>query len=253
MLQASLAQALARRQRYVTPGGAITHVSTYIGTNKMELLAQGQSAEQVAATLARQAMAYLVEQAPDAVVDPHFHEVDQFQLFIGGSGRIGTHRLNGVSVHYAGAHNPYGPIVAGPEGVQYMTLRHQWDRGAQWMPGAAQVLRDLPQRRHVTYTTAPLVWDADLGAQPGLRVTEVVPQQAHAGGVSCWQAGPGTVLQADPSGCAGQFWYLIGGSLLEPLAQGTGACIYFAPEEAPTSVRAGPQGVQLLQLRFALH
>ena len=93
MLQASLAQALARRQRYVTPGGALTHVSTYIGTNKMELLAQGKTAEQVAMELAEQPMAYLVEQAPEAWVDPHFHEVDQFQLFIGGGGRIGTHPL----------------------------------------------------------------------------------------------------------------------------------------------------------------
>jgi hypothetical protein len=217
----------------------------------MELLAQGQSPEQAASALAGQAMAYLVEQAPGAVVAPHFHEVDQFQLFIGGSGRIGTHRLDGVAVHYAAAHNPYGPIVAGPEGVQYITLRRQWDRGAQWMPGAAQVLRDLPGRRHVAYTTAPLVWDA--GPSGGLRITEVAPQQSHVGGVSLWQASPGVVLQADPSGCAGQFWYLLGGSLLEPMAQGAGACIYFAADEAPPSVTAGPQGVQLLQLRFALH
>ncbi len=249
MQQASLAQALARRQRYVTPGGALTHVSTYIGTNKMELLAQGQSPEQAA--LAGQPMAYLVEQAPGASVAPHFLEVDQFQLFIGGSGRIGTHRLDGVTVHYAAAHNPYGPIVAGPEGVQYVTLRRQWDRGAQWMPGAAQVLRDLPGRCHVAYTTAPLVWDA--GPSSGLRITEVAPQQPHVGGVSLWQASPGVVLQADPSGCAGQFWYLLGGSLLEPMAQGAGACIYLASDEAPPPVTAGPQGVQLLQLRFALH
>ena len=41
-------QALQRRQQYVTPGGALTFVSTYLGTNKMEMLALGRSPEQIA-------------------------------------------------------------------------------------------------------------------------------------------------------------------------------------------------------------
>ena len=253
MLQASLAQALARRQRYVTPGGALTHVSTYIGTNKMELLAQGKTAEQVALELADQPMAYLVEQAPDALVDPHFHEVDQFQLFIAGGGRIGTHKLGGVAVHSAGAHTPYGPIAAGPEGVNYITLRRRWDRGAQWMPGAAQVLRDLPTRRHLAYTTEPLA--VGLAGASGLRLTELRAQQAHVGGAACALAAAGERVAADAAGCAGQFWYLLAGSLVDPAGQthGAASCIYFAPEEAPSFWQVGPAGAQWLQLRFPLH
>lgn len=126
-LQVSREQAAARRGKYVTPGGAVTFVSTYIGTNKMLLLAQGEGAAQPPAG---EPMAYLVEQAPGSTVDPHFHEVDQFQIFVGGSGQIGTHPLEGVTVHYAGPHSPYGPIAAGPDGVQYVTLRRNWDPGA---------------------------------------------------------------------------------------------------------------------------
>ena len=253
MLQASLEQALARRQRYVTPGGALTHVSTYIGTNKMELLAQGKTAEQVALELADQPMAYLVEQAPDALVDPHFHEVDQFQLFIAGGGRIGTHPLAGVVVHYAGAHSPYGPIAAGPEGVNYITLRCRWDRGAQWMPGAAQVLRNLPARRHWAYTTEPLA--IGLRGAQGLQATELHAQQPHLGGASCVMAAAGESVLADAAGCAGQFWYVLVGSLLDPNGQTLGAdsCIYFGPEEPPSRWQAGPAGAQWLQLRFPLH
>jgi len=44
-------QALQRRRQYVTPGGAETFVSTYLGTNKMELLAQGRNAGEIAATV----------------------------------------------------------------------------------------------------------------------------------------------------------------------------------------------------------
>jgi hypothetical protein len=46
---ATLAQAAARRQKFLTPGGALTFVSTYIGTNKMELLAAGRSPDDIAA------------------------------------------------------------------------------------------------------------------------------------------------------------------------------------------------------------
>ena len=253
MMQASLEQALARRQRYVTPGGALTHVSTYIGTNKMELLAQGKTAEQVALELADKPMAYLVEQAPEAMVDPHFHEVDQFQLFIAGGGRIGTHKLEGVAVHYAGAHTPYGPIAAGPAGVNYITLRCRWDRGAQWMPGAAQVLRDLPSRRHLAYTTEPIA--VGLEGANGVSLTEMRAQEQHVGGAACGLAAAGEFIQADAAACAGQFWYLLAGSLLGPdgREQGAGSCVYFAPEEAASRWQAGPAGAQWLQLRFPLH
>jgi hypothetical protein len=253
MMQASLEQALARRQRYVTPGGALTHVSTYIGTNKMELLAQGKTAEQVALELADKPMAYLVEQAPDALVDPHFHEVDQFQLFIAGGGRIGTHKLEGVAVHYAGAHTPYGPIAAGPAGVNYITLRCRWDRGAQWMPGAAQVLRDLPSRRHLAYTTEPIV--VGLDGAPGVCITELRAQEAHIGGASCGLAAAAEIVAADAAGSAGQFWYLLAGSLVDATGRThlADTCIYFAPDEEPSRWQAGPAGAQWLQLRFPLH
>src|SRR5688572_3605109 len=99
ILKVSSQQAAARRQKYVTPGGATTWVSTYIGTNKMELLAQGKNTEGPGAG-AGQPMAYLVEQEAGSTVDPHYHQVDQFQIFVNGSGMIGTHPLEGVTVHY---------------------------------------------------------------------------------------------------------------------------------------------------------
>jgi hypothetical protein len=72
--------------------------------------------------------------ADDALVRPHFHKVNQFQVFPGGNGRLGAHEVEPVLIHYADAYMTYGPIVAGDRGVQYLTVRVQGDPGPQYMP-----------------------------------------------------------------------------------------------------------------------
>lgn len=248
----SRAEAAARRSQYVTPGGATTHVSTYIGTNKMEGLAQGRTVEQLAADAVGQPMVYLVEQAAGATVDPHYHEVEQFQLFVGGSGHIGTHVLDGLTVHYAGPYSPYGPIVAGPQGVNYVTVRREWDRGAQWMPGAAPALRAMPNRKHVTFTSQPLARCADLQSLTGVSESALLP--AAQGGPQAWRvcAGPGAELRCDPAGSAGQFLYVLSGSLQhDGASSGPGDCFYLTADEAPLVCLAGGQGAELVRLAFA--
>src|SRR5258708_35645044 len=63
--------------------------------------------------------AFLVEQDPGTLIEPHFHLQDEFQVMVGGSGSLGRHAVQPVSVHYAGAHTGYGPITAGRGGVGY--------------------------------------------------------------------------------------------------------------------------------------
>lgn len=248
----SRAEAAARRHEYVTPGGATTFVSTYIGTNKMEGLAQGKTVEQLAAGAVGQPMAYLVEQSPGHTVDAHYHEVEQFQLFVGGGGHIGTHVLDGLTVHYAGPYSPYGPIVAGPQGVQYVTVRRDWDRGAQWMPQAAAALRAMPNRKHITFTSQPLAPCADLLALTGVSETPLLP--TAEGGPQAWRvcAGPGAAVRGDPRGSGGQFWYVLAGSLRHDGAMwGAGDCFYLTPDEAPITCLAGEQGLELVRVAFA--
>ena len=108
IIQASRAEAVARRQKHVTQGGTTTFVNTYMGTNSMELAAQGKSKQAPAAPGQTYPMAYLVEQAPESTVEPHYHQVDQFQLFVGGRGHIGTHPLDGVTVLVAGGAGAVG-------------------------------------------------------------------------------------------------------------------------------------------------
>ena len=86
-------------------------------------------------------MAFLVEKEPHAVVKPHFHQADQYQVIVQGGGRLGTHDVGTVAVHYTDAWSAYGPIVAADEGISWFTLRNAWDSGARYMPAAREQLR----------------------------------------------------------------------------------------------------------------
>src|SRR5258707_13685728 len=50
---------------------------------------------------------FYVNFGPNFHISPHFHRVDQYQIVVRGSGRIGTHDLSPVSVHYADGFTPY--------------------------------------------------------------------------------------------------------------------------------------------------
>lgn len=249
LLAASRLQATARRHKFVTPTGATTFVSTYIGTNKMELLAQGRNPAEIGRG-APGPMAYLVEQAPDSTVDAHFHEVPQFQIFVGGTGRIGTHSVDGLTIHYAGAHSPYGPIIAGGEGVQYLTLRHNWDGGAQWMPGAAPVLRNMAGRKHVAFTSPTLEACGEID-QLKEAVSSMVLDPLEGAGAWRLQAGPGVELPEVAAPGASRFWYVLAGTVHSGAGElDAGSCLFASGSETGVALQGGAGGVDLILVRF---
>jgi hypothetical protein len=71
---------------------------------------------------------------PGGVIRAHFHEVDQFQVVLGGSGRLGPTPISRGAVHYADRHTTYGPITAGASGLEFLTLRASSASGSQYMP-----------------------------------------------------------------------------------------------------------------------
>ena len=72
---------------------------------------------------------FLAEQPPNYSLEPHFHRQNQFQLFVAGSATLGLEQMRPVTVHYAGAYTGYGPLLSGPEGLQYFTVRPVFDTG----------------------------------------------------------------------------------------------------------------------------
>lgn len=201
-------------------------------------------------------MAFLVEKDAGAVVHPHFHQADQFQVVMGGSGRLGRHDVAGIAVHYTDAWSAYGPIVAAGDGIAWFTLRNSWDPGARYMPRARDELRaGRGDRRHREATVSPepaLVPATLFGlTAPDCRMV----LEPAADGMAGWRhrLPPGAPLRgADPTSGGGQFWVLLAGSLAlagHP-ALPAKSCVFVSPDSAALDGAAGEAGAELLCLQF---
>ena len=256
IVSATRAEAARSRRHYVNPHGMHADVETYMGVNKALLgeIVDGQPAPAASPARGPSPNAYLVCQEPGAVLHPHFHQADQFQVFVAGTGRIGTHAVAAVTVHWAAAHSPYGPVVAGPDGLQYLTLRRQFDPGAQWMPDEAERLRSIRGRVHRTHTSEPIVaLDARAAVlQTGelWRVTSVVQDSRAA----AWlvDLGPGAYWRQDTP--ADSFVYMLAGTAeTHGATLAPEACLFASRDEGALRIAAGPAGARVLLAQFLTH
>src|ERR1700739_2378026 len=160
ILTADSAEARAANRRKTGNGWH----TTFIGKNRNTL----QPGEAPPEPGALYPMAFLVEKESGAVVRPHFHQADQFQVVVQGGGRLGRHDIGTVAVHYTDAWSAYGPIVAADEGISWFTLRNAWDSGARYMPAAREQLRQARmqnfQHREATSPPAPAASAMELAA-----------------------------------------------------------------------------------------
>src|SRR5262245_39919213 len=181
--------------------------TTFIGQNR-NTLKQGQAAPEAGVLYP---MAFLVEKEPHAVVKPHFHQADQYQVVVQGGGRMGTHDVGTVAVHYTDAWSAYGPIIAADDGISWFTLRNAWDPGAQYIPAAREHLRAARQRnlqhREATAPPMPVASAAELARTERLSCLTVI--EPGADGMATWRyrLPPGASLSGpDPRQGGGQFW-----------------------------------------------
>ena len=199
--------------------------------------------------------AFLIEMRADETILPHFHEVDQFQVFVAGSGGLGRHEVPTVAVHYTDHHTGYGPIVAGPRGYSYFTLRARSDPGARYLhhPGYREALKPSRKRHGTTggllLTTAPVLMQrteaeiepllAELKADDALRA-------------ALYRLGPDmTVTGPDPALSGGQYWLVLNGSLTwESARYAKWSVVFIAPTDPAFGVRAGPEGLEALLLQY---
>jgi hypothetical protein len=192
--------------------------------------------------------AFLVERLyPNVRIEPHFHDVDQFQVIVGGACRVGQTIAVPVTLHYTDAYTPYGPIVGEPQGLVFFTLRPTASSGFFAMPESR---RDMPgpAGRHLVRR-----FDVDL-FQPAL--AEVAREDLlddQPDGLAAWglRLGPGAETRG-PDSCAGGQYYLIcngevrtaGDNLRER------SLIWVDPGEATPRLHAGPAGASVLVVQF---
>ena len=196
--------------------------------------------------------AFIVEQSPHSKAQAHFHNNSQFQVVVTGSGKIGTHAVAPLSLHYAGQQTAYGPIVAGDDGITYMTLRGIMEDNAFLLPEAKVFIdRKIPKYQTYTPIVAPATRETlDQLAAPELQ--EMIPPQS--GGLAAWlirvPAGQRVTPPAHENG-AGRYYLVIEGALeLSTDILTRFGCAWLNPDEVETPVVAASGGVELLVLQF---
>jgi hypothetical protein len=247
MLLVTPAAEAAARAREVAVNGRTYILSEYVG-------AAPKRGHYVAGNEANDnglPQGFLVDQPPNAVTPPHFHEPNQFQVFVDGSGRMGAHPAAPLTVQYANGHTPYGPIVAGDQGVRYFTLRQRWDPGAKYLPASRDLLRKGNQRTRI---------------KGGIGVSEAMQMQSRReaalevifepeeDGLAAWMLRlPAGARQRLPEPAQGGGQYLIvaagtmhaSGRALDRLST-----IYVTADEPAFDVVAGDDGLEVLVLQF---
>ena len=248
-------QALKERHYYKLPNGTGTWVSSCVGMNSVERRAKNmppRAPEAFPPPL--EPIAFLVEQGAHSSIPGHYHQADQFQVFVSGEGKFGIKPIEGMTVHYAMAFTPYAPIHAEGTNVEYYTLRNGWDPGARWMPEHKDALKGKTKSyRHGLGLIPALIGDAD-GPQniDGIKTHAVVPAEADGLGATLFQTTSAQVISGPaPDTGRGQYWMVLRGACT---INGEDAfersLIFIAPTDKAPVVQSSSTGVAIMCMQF---
>lgn len=177
---------------------------------------------------------------------PHYHLADQCQVFIGGSAKMPTHDVVPITVHYADAYTPYGPIEVREGGLTYFNFRARTDVGAQYMPaerkgiaikGGREIVATCRLGLHVEVETLRLETLIDL-QHDHLAAYEMV-------------AAPGVHLIDSIAGGSGRFQLVLDGELEQDgKTLPKHSVAYAAGGERFGRRVAGPSGAHVFEIQF---
>ncbi|MFV0295837.1 MAG: hypothetical protein ACK5JT_06930 [Hyphomicrobiaceae bacterium] len=238
----------AARSREIQVHGRTYVIDEYVGSAPK----RGHYVEGNEANDDGRPQAFLVHQPANAITPAHFHEPNQFQVFVGGSGRMGAAPARPLTVQYANGHTPYGPIVASDDGVKYFTLRQHWDPGAKYLPASKHLLRKGNQRTRIKGNIDVL----DEAQRKALREASsrtIFEPETDGLAAWIWHVPPGAkVTMPAPGEGGGQYLLVAGGSMLS----GDGATldhlstVFVTPDEQAFTAEAGADGLELLVLQY---
>lgn len=196
------------------------------------------------------AQGYLVEYTEaGGTIPPHFHGEDQWQVIIGGGGRLGKHDADPVVVHYTDGFTPYGPIVAGEEGIGFYTLRAHAYLGVHVMPKDRSEMK-RPAQRALTISAG--VSPGDSGSPDDQTSVESLLDEED--GVAAWTIclAPGESMTApSPAGGGGQYHIVVNGAWLQGGKELPPKSVAFVdPGEPPAEYTAGADGLEIVVTQF---
>jgi hypothetical protein len=199
--------------------------------------------------------ALVTDMSPNETILPHFHGMAQFQIFSGGSGRMGRENVRPLVVQFKDHHTAYGPVVAGPQGLTFFAMRmHTFDSGPVYLgkPGYREKLKPSPRRNLLSpplvLSTAPVLASrTDITSEP-------VYAETYEDGLSATVLRMGAGMTAtgpDPSCAGGHYLFVVNGSL-ECAGSHYPLWSMIAVETGDAAVEftAGKEGLELLVLQF---
>tara|TARA_B100002051_G_C16550212_1_gene542190 strand:+ start:68 stop:838 length:771 start_codon:yes stop_codon:yes gene_type:complete len=195
--------------------------------------------------------AYYVEQPAFSTVPAHFHDTNQFQVFLDGKAVFGKKPINSVTVHYAGGHTPYGPIITENSAIKYLTLRNKWDSGGKKMPEERKNLVDVSR---VFYLSDKL--NVDNKIKKNVTETEIdtiLWEETSMLGIAIFYIPHSKECNfAFPKMGYGKYCLVLSGSLLhnsnkiKPLS-----CLYLEKDEL-VDLKSGDDGAVVLSMQFPI-
>lgn len=193
---------------------------------------------------------FLIEQPANGAAPAHYHGQNQFQVFVEGTGRIGREEIAAVTIHYAGAYTGYGPLIAGPQGMKYFTIRTVYETGLLPLPEARAQQAPGP-KRHATSRPIGSLTPEELARLPQSERIEAIAYAADGLGAEVLREPPGQRLTLNwPAAADCVFLMVVGGSLVRE--QGDEITrwesIYAStPQELPV-LHAGAGGAEVLAM-----
>lgn len=204
--------------------------------------------------------ALMVDMEPGEVVRPHFHGTTQFQLFPAGSGTLGRKNepIQSLMVQFKDHHTAYGPIVAGPNGLSFISLR-------VFTGVSAPVYLDDPDIRNKLKPSKRRNW---LSPRLDLSTVSILRHREQPRWEPLWdpatiddemnaqllRLGAGkTVAGPDPKRAAGYYVFVVNGSMVHAGQDlGMWSMAVVEPSEAAFDITAGTKGLEALVLEFPL-
>jgi hypothetical protein len=247
--------ARSERHHYRLPNGTDTWISSYVGVNSVERRAKGLPARTPEAfPPPLEPIAFLVEQGANSMIPGHYHQADQFQVFMSGEGKFGIKPIEGLTVHYAMAFTPYAPIHADSTGVEYLTLRNGWDPGARWMPEHREALKGRTKSyRHGLGSIPAMIGDADGPTHiEGVLTQPIVPQEDDGLVCTLFQTtSEVSIAGPSPTEGRGQYWLVMRGQCqINGQTATERSLVFVAPNEPAPTIRASADGVAMILMQF---
>ena len=194
---------------------------------------------------------FLIEQGAEKVLPTHWHRENQFQVVVGGAGTMGHHEIGPIMVHYAGAYSGYGPIIAGPQGVMYFTIRAVHEQGAMMAATDRERMVRGPKRQMTSERYQPLD-DAGMAALGAPHCADLIPPAPDKLAAQVWQLPPGgSAMALEPAGSSGQFLMVLAGALHHAdQALGQWETVFVSADEPAQWLQAGEAGAQVLLMQI---